>query len=144
NVRKAMFAGLTAGALTLCLAGVAAPVGADSVPGGAEGCVTNPFGTSPAGVLYQSSCSYTATRNAGYVANGSDWTVTISRPNGTTTPTQISYSSAAGSPGQCVTAILAGDTVSATSGANSGVAIGNPFPAGAPDLPGTTPGTPCP
>jgi hypothetical protein len=126
---------------------------ADTTPGGGEGCIANSGGGAPPGnVVYKSDCSYTATRNGGYVSGGSDWSVTITRQTGvdpiTGAPifTTISYSSAAASKGSCTTAIIPKDVVAAHAGANSSAAVGNPILAAADGStpPSSTPPGTCP
>ncbi|HZQ26551.1 MAG TPA: hypothetical protein VFA94_02525 [Acidimicrobiales bacterium] len=118
-------AALSAGMLAI------APLGAhaDTVPGGVEGCVaTNPGQTSPTGVVYAGTCSYTATRTAGYATAAQGWSVTIYNNNTPQKTVVASYSSAAGSkPCNTSELIKPGQFVVVT--VSNGVATaGNPFP----------------
>ena len=93
------------------------------LPTGQEGCV------SPAG----DTCTVTTTRDAGYVANGSTWTLTVEIPaNGDARDTngdgklRYVFNSSNG-PEQGCGFIGAGSTVT-TFGGDQGMAAGNPFP----------------
>ena len=120
------------------------PAQADTVPGGAEGCVATPGPAGPT-VLYTGTCTLDATRNGGYATGGSGWTVDVYRGHDVNGNWILHKHYAGGSsPSACTTAILPGDHVVATvTDTQSGAAIGNPFPAGSPDLPGNPPGTDC-
>jgi hypothetical protein len=125
-VRKLLVAAGIAAAT--CSLGAFSAVHADTQPGGIEGCIaTSPGANSPQGTLYDTTCSYTATRTGGYATSAQTWTVTIYSDAAMTKPV-ASFSSAAGSP-PCNTGpiIQPGQTVKAT--VNNGVnAVGNPIP----------------
>lgn len=93
-------------------------------PTGQEGCV------SPAG----DTCTYTSTRDGGYAASGSSWTVTVEIPaNGdprdTNADGKLRYVfSPANAPEQGCGFFGPGSTVTTNAGPNSQVAAGNPFP----------------
>ena len=109
--------------------GAIGAVHADTQPGGAEGCIaTSPGTNSPAGTLYNGTCSYTALRTGGYATAAQTWSVTIYNNN---TPQKVvlhAYSSGAGSkPCNTGPIIQPGNLVVAT--VSNGVnAVGNPFP----------------
>ena len=93
------------------------------LPTGQEGCV------SPAG----DTCTVTTTRDGGYVANGSTWTLTVQIPaNGDLRDTngdgklRYVFNSSNG-PEQGCGFIAAGSTLT-TFGGDQGMAAGNPFP----------------
>ncbi|MDQ1403535.1 MAG: hypothetical protein QOG03_1851 [Actinomycetota bacterium] len=97
---------------------------ADTVPGGAEGCIIGGADVSGGGVTasHAADCTYTATRGGGYAGAGSGWTVTV---NSTV------YTAANG---HCQTSVIkAGDTVAVhlNAGAAGRIAAGNPFPSAA-------------
>jgi hypothetical protein len=93
-------------------------------PVGGEGCV------SPSG----DSCTYSPTRDGGYVANGSNWTVTVEIPaNGDARDTNLDGKlryvfSSANAPEQGCGFFGPGSTVTTNAGASSSVAAGNPIP----------------
>lgn len=94
---------------------------ADSVPGGAEGCILGGADANPGGtwLSHATDCTYTATRSGGYAGFGSGWTVNVS---GTV------YSPATGS---CQTSVIKPGnvvTVHLDAGARGRIAAGNPFP----------------
>ena len=107
------------------LAFVASASASDPIvlPTGQEGCV------SPAG----DTCTYTATRDGGYVANGSGWSVTVEIPaNGDARDTngdgKLRYVfTSSNAPEQGCGFFAAGSTVT-TVGGDQGVAAGNPIP----------------
>jgi hypothetical protein len=112
-----------AGCSLLTLAATAAASDPISLPTGQEGCV------SPAG----DTCTYAPTRDAGYVANGSGWTVTVEIPaNGDPRDTngdgKLRYVfDSSNAPEQGCGFFGAGSTVT-TFGGSQGAAAGNPFP----------------
>jgi hypothetical protein len=93
------------------------------LPGGEEGCVSQPGDT----------CTYSPTRSGGYATPGGTWTVTVSIPsNGdprdTNADGRLRYVfSAANAPDEGCGFFGAGSTVT-TNGGDQGVAAGNPFP----------------
>jgi hypothetical protein len=110
----------------------AAPMGAhaDTVPGGVEGCVaTNPGQNSPSGVVYANTCSYTATRTAGYATAAQGWSVTIYNNNSATKTVVASYSSAAGSKACNTSELIHPGQYVVVTASNGVAAAGNPFPA---------------
>lgn len=114
---------VVAAALVIVLAGPAAVP--DTLPGGAEGCVVNGQDLAgPTGPLtHKTTCTYTATRTGGYVAQGS-WTLSVTVGTVTTTYTP------ANAPEQGCTLWNAGAVVTASiSDASSFIAAGNPYPA---------------
>jgi hypothetical protein len=125
-VRKSFVApGIAAAALSL---GAVGAVQADVLPGGVEGCVaTSPGGTSPTGVVYNGSCSYTATRTGGYAIASQTWSVTIYK-DATKQVVLHSFSSAKGD-APCNTSPITqpGNVIALTVGNGVG-AVGNPFP----------------
>jgi hypothetical protein len=97
---------------------------ADTLPAGAEGCVVNGQDLSgPTGPLtHKSSCTYTATRDGGYVAGG-NWrmVVTVGTTSTTYTPANApKMGCALWQKGAVVTAGI--------SDASSFIAAGNPYP----------------
>ncbi len=94
------------------------------LPSGQEGCV------SPSG----DTCTLSATRDGGYAANGSAWTLTVEIPaNGDPRDTNLDGKlryvfTPANAPAQGCGMYAAGATVTTTAGANSGIAAGNPIP----------------
>jgi hypothetical protein len=94
------------------------------LPSGQEGCV------SPAG----DTCTYTATRTGGYVANGSTWTLTVEiaangDPRDTNKDGKLRYVfNASNAPAQGCGFIPAAATVTTLVGASGGLAAGNPIP----------------
>jgi hypothetical protein len=127
-VRRLIVLGVLAAA---ALAGTTTALASDPLvlPGGAEGCISQPGDT----------CTYTATRTAGYAANGTTWSITVQIPaNGDPRDTNLDGKlryvfTSANAPDEGCGFIAAGSTVT-TNGGNDGVAAGNPFP-GATDGP---------
>lgn len=132
-VRK-LLAVLITSMLGLSLTAVAQ---ADTTPGGAEGCVASsaPVPTVAPGVqvVYNGSCSYTATRTGGFVAAG-NWSITVTR--GTT----VVFSRSGANKGSCHLATTQpGDVVRIAVFSPGGViAAGNPFPSATPSTGGST------
>jgi hypothetical protein len=131
-MRKRVLAGMTLAALMS-----AAPAGASdpiSLPTGQEGCVAAPGDT----------CTYTPTRSAGYVTNGTGWTVTvvIAAPAGDARDTNLDgklryvFTSANG-PKQGCGLWGPGSTVTTAAGPSAPLAGGNPFPGAADPVLGT-------
>jgi hypothetical protein len=93
-------------------------------PTGQEGCV------SPSG----DTCTYSPTRDGGYAANGSNWTVTVEIPaNGDPRDTNLDGKlryvfGPANAPEAGCGFFGPGSTVTTNAGASSSVAAGNPFP----------------
>ena len=93
------------------------------LPGGEEGCVSQPGDV----------CTYSPTRSGGYASPGGTWTITVSIPaNGDLRDTnhdgKLRYVfSAANAPDEGCGFFGAGSTVT-TNGGDQGVAAGNPFP----------------
>ena len=108
----------------LALAGPAAASDPLVLPTGSEGCV------SPSG----DTCTYTSTRDGGYAANGSAWTLTVEIPaNGDLRDTNLDGKlryvfGPSNAPEQGCGLFGAGSTVTTNAGASSGIAAGNPFP----------------
>jgi hypothetical protein len=122
-MRKLVFLVAMLGSLTF----VGTAVASDPIivaPVGGEGCV------SPSG----DTCTYTSTRDGGYVADGSNWTVTVEIPaNGDARDTDADGDlryviSPANAPEQGCGFFGPGSTVTTNAGANSQVAAGNPIP----------------
>jgi hypothetical protein len=94
------------------------------LPSGQEGCVSGPSDT----------CTYTPTRDGGYAANGSTWTLTVEIPaNGDPRDTNLDGKlryvfDSSNAPEQGCGFFGAGSTVTTNTGANDGLAAGNPFP----------------
>jgi hypothetical protein len=94
------------------------------LPTGQEGCV------SPSG----DTCTYTATRDAGYVANGSTWTLTVEIPaNGDPRDTNLDGKlryvfNSGNAPQQGCGLWPAGAAVTTSAGADARIAAGNPIP----------------
>jgi hypothetical protein len=116
---------LAAGLASLTVAGTA--FASDPIiiaPTGQEGCV------SPSG----DTCTYTSTRDGGYAANGSNWTITVTIPaNGDPRDTNLDGKlryvfSPANAPEQGCGFFGPGSTVTTSAGASTTVAAGNPFP----------------
>lgn len=121
-MRKLVFLVAMLGSLTF----VGTAVASDPIivaPVGGEGCV------SPSG----DTCTYTSTRDGGYAANGSNWTVTVEIPaNGDLRDTDADGDlryvfSPANAPEQGCGFFGPGSTVTTNAGANSQVAAGNPI-----------------
>ena len=122
-MRKVVLLGaIVAAALTY--GGTAAASDPIVLPSGQEGCV------SPSG----DTCTYTATRDGGYVANGSTWTLTVQIPaNGDVRDTngdgKLRYVFNSGNaPQQGCGLFPAGAVVTTNTGASGGIAAGNPIP----------------
>jgi hypothetical protein len=121
------------------LVALAAPAGADTGPAGIEGCiVAGTFSTPPVGGLavHQGQCTYKATRRAGYVAIGDQWSIVVERGTGPGTTT--TYSSSNGAHHVCDAVIHEGDLVTVTATGNSIAVAGNPVPAATDFLPTAT------
>lgn len=123
---KKLLVGMTVGLLVLGPAAMMAH--ADNVVGGTEGCTVNGQASGPAvggGVVgaqpNKTACTYTATRDGGFVASGY-YRIVV---NGTT------YRSTDASPAkQGCTLWHAGAAVFATNdGGTDVIAVGNPYPA---------------
>jgi hypothetical protein len=121
-MRRVAFLGVLAGALTM----VASAAASDPIilPTGSEGCV------SPAGDI----CTYSPTRDGGYAARGTTWTITVEvpAPAGDTRDTNLDGKlryvfNSSNAPAQGCGFFGAGSTVT-TSGGSDTVAAGNPFP----------------
>jgi hypothetical protein len=113
-----------------CVAALAVPAGADTGPAGIEGCVAaGTFSTPPVAGLavHLGRCTSTATRRAGYVAIGDQWSIVIERGTGPVTTT--TYSSSNGAHQVCDAVIHAGDVVTVKASGNSIAVAGNPVPA---------------
>ena len=114
-------------ACALACAGTAVASDPIVLPSGQEGCV------SPTG----DTCTLTASRDGGYVANGSAWTLTIQIPaNGDPRDTNLDGKlryvfTSSNAPAQGCGLYAAGSTVTTNAGANSGIAAGNPIPGAA-------------
>lgn len=121
-MKKAVLLGVVVGALSM--GGTAAASDPLILPTGQEGCV------SPEG----DTCTYTATRDGGYLANGSNWTLTVEiAANGDLRDTNLDgklrYVFGPGNaPEQGCGLWSAGATVTTNAGAGSRLAAGNPFP----------------
>jgi hypothetical protein len=94
-------------------------------PTGGEGCVSG---------APNDTCTYTATRDGGYVANGTTWTLTVEiaangDPRDTNLDGKLRYVfTSANAPEQGCGLFGAGATVTTNAGADSTLAAGNPFP----------------
>jgi hypothetical protein len=122
-MRKYVVVGALVGALSC--SGVAMASDPIVLPTGSEGCVSAPGDT----------CTYTPSRDAGYVAGGSAWTltVTIAAPAGDARDTNLDgllryVFTSANAPVQGCGFIAAGSTVTTAVGASGGLAAGNPIP----------------
>jgi hypothetical protein len=123
------------GALLGALAGGGTAMASDPIilPSGQEGCV------SPAG----DTCTYTATRDGGYAANGATWTLTVTipaagDPRDTNGDGKLRYVFNSGNaPEQGCGLYAAGATVTTSGGANASIAAGNPFPGASDPVIGT-------
>jgi hypothetical protein len=110
--------------VALSCAGTAAASDPIILPTGQEGCV------SPSG----DTCTYTATRDAGYVANGSTWTLTVEilangDPRDTNLDGKLRYVFNSGNaPQQGCGLSSAGAAVTTNAGADARIAAGNPIP----------------
>jgi hypothetical protein len=119
-----------------CGVALAAPAAADTGPAGIEGCiVASTFSTPPlAGLaIHLGSCTYKATRRAGYVAIGDQWSIVVERGTATTT-----YSSSNGAHHICDALIHEGDIVTVTASGSSFALAGNPVPSATDFLPTAT------
>jgi hypothetical protein len=122
TMKKIVFLGALVGALAI--PGAAAASDPIILPTGQEGCV------SPSG----DTCTYTATRDGGYAANGSTWTLTVAIPaNGDPRDTNLDGKlryvfGASNAPEQGCGLWGAGAVVTTNGGANATLAAGNPFP----------------
>jgi hypothetical protein len=122
------------------LVGVLATVGTATasdpiiLPTGQEGCV------SPSG----DTCTYTSTRDGGYAANGTTWTLTVEIPaNGDPRDTNLDGKlryvfNSSNAPEQGCGLYGAGSTVTTNGGADSRIAAGNPFPGATDPVIGTS------
>lgn len=121
-MKKAVLISAVLGVLTW--AGTATASDPIILPTGQEGCV------SPSG----DTCTYTSTRDGGYAANGSSWTLTIEiaangDPRDTNGDGKLRYVFNAGNaPEQGCGLFGAAATVTTNGGADSSIAAGNPFP----------------
>jgi hypothetical protein len=114
------------GALTGVFAFAGTAVASDPIilPTGSEGCVSPPGDT----------CTYTSTRDGGYAAEGSSWTLTVEiaangDPRDTNGDGKLRYVFNSGNaPEQGCGFYPAASTVTTNAGADSGIAAGNPFP----------------
>lgn len=94
------------------------------LPTGQEGCV------SPSG----DTCTYTASRDGGYLADGSDWTLTVviaanGDPRDTDLDGKLRYVfTPSNEPEQGCSLWSAASTVTTAAGASSRMAAGNPLP----------------
>jgi hypothetical protein len=121
-MRKVVLAGALLGAFAcVSVAGASDPI---ILPTGQEGCVSQAGDT----------CTYAPTRDGGYAANGSTWTLTVQIPaNGDPRDTnldgQLRYVfDASNAPEQGCGFFGAGSTVTTSGGADGHIAAGNPFP----------------
>ena len=121
-------AALVAGSLSFGAFGAAV---ADQLPAGVEGCVVR---SSPAGGgtvtvpgaganLYDSSCTFTATRTGGFVGGASSWRVTVVKDGDPAQTTVFSGSNEA-----CNTGAYDAKDVVKVELTNGLIAAGNPFP----------------
>jgi hypothetical protein len=130
-VKRLVLLGVVVGALAYT--GTATASDPIVLPTGQEGCV------SPTG----DTCTFTSTRDGGYVANGSAWTLTIQisangDPRDTNLDGKLRYVfTASNAPTEGCAVYAAGATVTTTAGANSGIAAGNPVPGAADPAVGT-------
>jgi hypothetical protein len=122
-VKKFALLGALVGALTFV--GTAAASDPIIIPGtGQEGCVSSAGDT----------CTYTSTRDGGYAANGSAWTLTVEiAANGDLRDTNLDGKlryvfNSANAPEQGCGLFAAASTVTTNVGASGGLAAGNPFP----------------
>jgi hypothetical protein len=122
-MKKVMLAGALVASLSLA-GGTAVASDPLFLPGGEEGCVSAPGDT----------CTFTSTRDGGYAANGSSWTLTVEIPaNGDARDTngdgKLRYViTSANAPEQGCGLFGPGSTVTTNAGSDSGIAAGNPFP----------------
>jgi hypothetical protein len=121
-MRKAVLLGALAG--VFATAGTALASDPIILPTGSEGCVSPPGDT----------CTYTSSRDGGYVAEGTTWTVTVEiAANGDARDTngdgKLRYVfSPSNAPEQGCGFFAAGSTVTTNAGSDGEVAAGNPFP----------------
>ena len=130
-MKKAVCVSAVLGVLTW--AGTATASDPIILPTGQEGCV------SPSG----DTCTYTSTRDGGYVANGATWTLTVEisaagDPRDTNGDGKLRYVFNTGNaPEQGCGFFGARSTVTTNAGANGSLAAGNPFPGAADAVIGT-------
>ncbi|MCW3063788.1 MAG: hypothetical protein JWN32_960 [Solirubrobacterales bacterium] len=120
-----------------CVVAFAGPAGADTGPAGIEGCVVaGRFSTPTVGGLavHLGRCTYKATRRAGYLAIGDQWSIVVERASGPVVAT-TTYSSSNGAHRVCDAVIHEGDRVTVTAVGNSVALAGNPVPAATDFLP---------
>jgi hypothetical protein len=121
-MRKAVLLGALVG--VFATAGTAFASDPIILPTGSEGCVSPPGDT----------CTYTSTRDGGYVAEGTTWTVTVEiAANGDARDTngdgKLRYVfSPSNAPEQGCGFFAANSTVTTNAGSDGEVAAGNPFP----------------
>jgi hypothetical protein len=131
-MRKVVLCSVLFGVLTW--AGTAAASDPIILPTGQEGCV------SPAG----DTCTYTATRDGGIAAGGSTWQLTVTIPaNGDPRDTNLDGKlryvfGPSNAPEQGCGLWGAGATITTSAGASGTIAGGNPFPAAADPVLGTS------
>jgi hypothetical protein len=117
-------------AAAACVVALAASAAADTGPLGIEGCiVAGTFSTPPVAGLavHLGRCTYTATRRAGYLAVGDQWSIVVERGTGLAMTT-TTYSSSNGAHHVCDAVIHTGDLVTVTAAGNSVAIAGNPVP----------------
>lgn len=124
-----MSTGRLLAAAVAAFASMAGPAGASDpiitpAPLAQEGCVSPPGDT----------CTYTATRPGGYVANGANWTLVVSvpaagDPRDTNLDGKLTFTigPSSGLPQGCGL-WDPGATITTITGASSGLAAGSPFP----------------
>jgi len=124
-VKRLILAGLLLGALALTGTAAASEPITTPAPLSQEGCV------SPSG----DTCTYTATRDAGYVARGDAWSLVVSIPTTAGDPRDVNLDGKltytfgpSNAPPQGCGLWSPGATVTISAGASSGIAAGNPFP----------------
>jgi hypothetical protein len=112
-VRKLLVGGALLGVLAFAgTAGASDPI-TTPAPLSQEGCVSQAGDT----------CTYTATRDGGYAAGGSTWSLVV------TTATATHTFGPGNAPPQGCALWAPGATVTVSGGASGGIAAGNPFPA---------------
>ena len=130
-MKKAVLLGAIVAGLSV--GGTAAASDPIVLPTGSEGCV------SPAG----DTCTFSPTRDAGYVATGDAWTLTVTIPaNGDLRDTNLDgrlryVFTSANAPEQGCGFIAPGSTLTTAAGDQSGLAAGNPFPGASDAVVGT-------